>query len=55
MGACFLQSIMKRLYNVYSPIAVLKNPMSEESLYTDEYVICSPYARVNKEMLTEII
>lgn len=52
VGAQCFSAIMKRLYNVCSPIAVLKNPRDNEEF---KYVICAPYSRVNREMLKEVM
>lgn len=50
IGAQYLQSIMKRLYNHCSPIAVLSHPTDVNS----PSFICAPYTRVNADMLAEI-
>jgi len=47
IGAQCLQAIMKRLYNTFSPIAIIH-------MDNDDKIICAPYARVNPEMLKEI-
>lgn len=56
-GAMTLYAIMKRLFNVYSPIAVLSNPYAGEegNQYEYDHILTSPYARVNKAMLVEIM
>ena len=58
LGAKLLQSIMKTMYNVHSVALVLTNPDyisdSDDAIRCIKYVICSPYARVNKEMMREI-
>lgn len=52
LGAKYMQAIMKRLYNHCSSIAVLSNPENDSEY---QYVVCAPFARVNREMLKEIM
>lgn len=53
VGAQFLQVIMKRLYNVSSIVAILHNPHDGGESFP--YIVCAPYARINKEMHKDVV
>lgn len=61
MGANFLYMIMRRLYNAHSPVVALTNPNVDQDhpplggMPSAKSVLCAPFARVNGEMLSEIV
>lgn len=56
IGSRYLQSIMKRLYNVNGPILVLSKPDAESSinLVNHGQILCMPMVQVNREMMDEV-
>lgn len=55
VGVQCLYAIMKRLYNHSGCIVILSNTDRKSPVIDGKYIICAPYTRVNRDMLSEIM